>query len=388
MNDQRAKEARRKWRLILGPYSEALEDGSSETVLKPGDVRRDAMLHFLYQREYADRQMDCDSREGGKGPSLLTAPEWLRSVERLFPKSTFETLQRHALERYGLAELVLQPEALQNATPSLELVETLIGFRSLLPAESMDIARGIIRRVAKELEEKLALKVKTTLRGPRGKLKHGGRPSLGNLDWKHTIRRNLKNYSFEEGAPLLERLYFFQRNREIEFVPWDIFILVDQSASMLCSVIHAAIMAGVFASVNCLKSHLILFDTTVVDMTGQVDDPVEVLLGVQLGGGTDIGNALEYARGLITRPSRSMVLVVSDFYEGGEFAALETAVKRLRDSGATILGLAALDENAHPDYDRDAARRLGDSGMPIGAMTPDRLCEWISTIMKKKGVAS
>ncbi|GBC60565.1 VWA domain-containing protein [Desulfonema ishimotonii] len=388
-NESDKKEALRRWRLILGPYGDdALADaagagqGKKGALLNGEDVRRDRVLHYLYGREYKDRQADADGREGGAGASRMSVPHWLGQVRRLFPRSTVETLQRHALERYEMTALLTDPEVLEKATPSVELVRTLISFRSLLPPASMTAARKVIRAVVRELEEKLARKVRNAIQGPRCRHRHGGRPGIHNLDWKTTIRRNIRHFQPSEGTLVPEHLYFFQRSKRR--LPWDIFILVDQSGSMLDSVIHSAVLAAIFYGLSSLRARLILFDTQVVDLTDRVDDPVEVLLGVQLGGGTDIGSALEYASGLVRNPGRTIVVLISDFYEGGRPGHMEAVVRRLSDAGVTLLGLAALDDRAEPDYNRHAAQQLADIGMEIGAMTPDRLAEWVGNVMAGK----
>ena len=387
----------RRWRLILGEHSEQPlsesrpdADGTACQLLNPSDQRRDRALDYLYQREYQQRDaipgddddFDIDWERGsGSGKGALTAPTWLRQVRELFPKSTAQTLQKQALERYGLDELITDPEVLQSATPSLDLVGTLIACRSLLPAQSMLIARRIIRKVVHDLEQKLRQKVRNAVLGLRQRQNHGGRASLSNLDWTTTLRRNLKHYDQDHETLVLERLFFFQRNRRK--LRWDIIVVVDQSGSMLDSVIHSAVLAAIFTGVDTLRTRLILFDTEVVDITDRVGDPVEVLLGVQLGGGTDIAKAMEYAAERVENPRRTMIVLVTDFYEGGDPTALRTTVDRLQQSGVTTLGLAALDDRAEPDYDHTLAQDLANRGMQIGAMTPDRLAEWVGGVINK-----
>lgn len=368
----------RRWRLTLGPYAE--QDKSSN--LNNADQERDRLLDYLYRREYQDRQYDNDAqdddydRRGGREASRLTAPQWLNRVRELFPRSTSETLQRQALERYGLDQLLTDPEVLEKATPSMDLVRTLIQCRSLLPPAAMGAARRLIRKVVNDLEKKLAQKVRNSIIGPRRRGLHGNRAQLSNLDWAKTLRHNLKHYDPESQSLVLERLYFWQRERLK--VRWDVIVLVDQSGSMLDSVINSAVLASIFTGLqNVLRTRLILFDTQVVDVSDHIGDPVEVLLGIQLGGGTDIAKAMAYAADKVTTPKRTLLILISDFYEGGSTKNLLSISKRLHDSGVIQLGLAALDERAEPDYDRQLAQKLTDLGMQIGAMTPDRLADWV-----------
>lgn len=378
-----SEELRRRWRLILGPYSEQPLSqqplGGKGQCLDGTDQQREQALDYLYEREYEDREYgaddSADSRQGGRGASRLNAPRWLSKVRELFPHSTAETLQKQALERYGLDELLTDPAVLEQATPSLDLVRTLLSCRSLLPPAAMSSVRRIIHQVVRELEQKLAQKVRNSIMGVRLRGQHGGRPSLANLDWPTTLRRNLKHFNREQDTLVLERLFFLQRQQRK--LRWDIIVLVDQSGSMLDSVIHSAVLAAIFTSLQTLRTRLVLFDTSVVDVSEQIGDPVEVLLGVQLGGGTDIALAMQYAAGRVVHPRRTLLVLISDFYEGGDSSALLKTTLRLHESGVKLLGLAALDERAEPDYDHKMAQQLANRGMEIGAMTPDQLAEWV-----------
>ncbi len=384
-------ELSRRWRLILGPYADESGSGSNSTHGQRGDLNqsdqeRDRLLNYLYQREYQQRQYDGsdagddNERHGGRERSRLTAPQWLGKVRELFPKSSSETLQRQALERYGLDQLLTDPEVLEQATPSMELVRTLLSCRALLPPSAMSATRRLIRKVVNDLEKKLAQKIRNSIIGPRQRGLHGGRSQLSNLDWATTLRRNLKHYDPDQQTLALERLYFWQRERRK--LRWDIIVLVDQSGSMLDSVIHSAVLAAIFTGLQTLKTRLILFDTSVVDVSDQIGDPVEVLLGIQLGGGTDIACAMSYAASKVENPRRTLLVLITDFYEGGDAKSLLTVSKRLHDSGVKQLGLAALDERAEPDYNRQLAQKLNNIGMEIGAMTPDRLADWVGDAIR------
>lgn len=371
-----------RWRLILGPGAEGGGQGQGggadgTTVLGAADGQRDRMLEYLYGREYDERRYI--GRGAGRERSTLSAPQWLSGVRELFPRSTAEAMQRQALERYGLSELLADPQVLAQATPSMDLVRTLIACRSLLPDACMAEARRLIRRVVQELEARLSRSLRDRVRGRRQRGRHGGRPSLAALDWPTTLRRNLKHYDPESGSIVLERLYFNARHRRQ--LPWELILLVDQSGSMVDSVIHAAVTAAIFSGLSVLNTRLVLFDTQVVDVSDRLGDPVDVLLGVQLGGGTDIAAAMAYAASQIGNPTRSMLVLVSDFYEGGDREALLAQTRRLAGSGVKLLGLAALDRSANPDYDHHMAQALTACGMAIGAMTPDRLADWVAGVM-------
>ncbi len=401
----------RRWRLILGPAAEggaqapgvpAAGDAAWDAQAQPLDAddrRRDALLDALYAREYDAREYDGredgsewpdglegarrrpgGSRLGGRRSRGLDAPEWLRGVRRLFPARTAEYLQREGLQRYGLVELLADPEVLARATPDMALVRTLIACRSLLPDAAMGEARRLIRRVTADLEQRLSRDVRARLAPRRLRGVRGGARKLSELDWPHTLRRNLRHYDIDSDALVLRELHFHARQQR--HLPWELVLLVDQSGSMLDSVIHAAVLASVLCGVRTLRTRLVLFDTRIVDLGDQLQDPAETLLGVQLGGGTDIGAALRYAGARLQQPARSLVVLISDFHEGGDPDALPQEARRLVASGARLLGLAALDREAQPDYDRDMARRLAACGMPVAAMTPERLADWIAVQMR------
>jgi Mg-chelatase subunit ChlD len=375
-------QARRRWRLVLGTDSQRQLGEPTAT-----DLQREQALDYLYRREYRQRgwhaapQDEALSRDrsGSQAPTSPTPAHWLAGVRQVFPHSVVNRLQRQAIERYQLTSLLTDPQVLRQATPNIELVETLLSFRNHLPDEVMEEVRRIIRKVCSELEAVLAQRVRSRLGGRGPRHLHGGRPSLSNLDWSATLRYNLKNYDLEQQLPVLERL-FFTRNRQQREV-WDLFLLVDQSGSMTDAIIHCAVLAGIFCSVRTLRTHLILFDTEVVDLTGELDDPVETLLAVQLGGGTDISKALSYATECLVQPGRSMVVLISDFEECGDPEPMFAQVEQMRDAGATLLGLAALDDTVTPAYNESNARRLSASGMDIGIMTPEHLAEWIANCL-------
>jgi len=401
LSSEEGAELLRRWRLILGPAAEdglgsgaatSGESGTQQTeqqgrrrpVLGDRDRQRDGLLEHLYGREHAKRVYETGGpRRAGRESSGLSVPQWLAGVRALFPRSTAETIQRQALERYGMRELLVDPEVLRQAPADLETVRLLIQYRSLLSDTAMGEARRLIRKVVAELEERLTRRVRNSILGPRLRQEHGGASMLSNLDWATTLRRNLKHYQPELGVVIPERLWFWRRQRRR--LPWDLILLVDQSGSMLSSVIHSAVIAAVFHGLRVLRTRLVLFDTRVVDVSERVGDPVELLLGVQLGGGTDIAAAMDYARGKVETPRRTLIVLVSDLYEGGNPAMLVQLTARLHQSGVALLGLAALDDRGNPDYDRPLAAQLAAAGMEIGAMTPDRLADWVGETMARRG---
>lgn len=371
--DDRTRQIR--WRLVLGPGAEetcgALPAGAWE--------EREAMLGYLYDREYGSgRNVRLGGdRRGSLDPSQLTVPDWINAVHELFPKKTIERLEKDALERYQLEELVTNLDLLSRAQPNMTLLKAVLRTKHLMNQKVLAMARKLVSQVIQQLLEKMARPVQKPFTGVLDRRQRSFLKVAKNFDAQTTIRRNLANYDPKTGRLYLKTPYFNSRVRR-QFNRWRLIILVDQSGSMLDSAIYTAVTASIFYGLTAIRTHLCLFDTTVVDLTEQCADPVETLMKVQLGGGTDIGHALSYAASLVDHPRQTIVILITDFYEGGPVARLLSIAKELIESGVTLLGLAALDERAEPNYDRDLAQRLVNLGAHIGAMTPGELAEWVA----------
>ena len=371
--------SRSRWRLVLGKFADKSLQCPLDRRNRYGKM--DRVLNFLYGREYKDRGVrdHIESRQGGDADSVLEVPDWLHQVRELFPQETAEVLQRHALDKYGMTELVTDPVILEKLEPNYELLKAVLAFRGMMNAEVLETARKIIRKVVEELRQRLAKDTRQVLWGRLNRLKRSRLKVFRNLDWKQTIRSNLKNYDRDRKTVVLESLHFFSRiDRQM---PWNIIMAVDCSGSMCDSVIYSAVMAGIFKSLPSLSVHLIAFDTNIIDLSDVADDPTEILMSVQLGGGTDIHRALAYCETLVKSPHRTIVVCVTDFEEGGSPGGMIATIKRLRESGVKVLGLAALDEKAQPVYNRDIAQRCVDVGAEVAALTPQRLAEWIGKVL-------
>src|SRR5688572_12386343 len=369
-----------RWRLVLGRFS---DQGLGPGAQGPAQYgRMEQVLDYLYGREYANRGVrgDGSGKEGGSGASNLYLPDWIRELRELFPRDTVEIVEKHALDRYGMTELVTDAEVLRKLEPNYELLKSVLTFRGMMKGEVLDVAREIVRKVVEELRRKLAKDVRQILWG-RLSRQHRSRLKVAkNLDVRRTIRDNLKHYDRDKRRIVIERLHFFSRIQHHS--PWHVIVAVDCSGSMVDSVIYSAVMAGIFKGLPSMKVSLVAFDTSVVDMSDQVDDPVELLMSVQLGGGTDIGGALGYCQTLVTQPHRTMMVLVTDFFEGGPPANMLRAIRAMRESGVRVLGLAALDEKAQPVYDKEIAGACVAAGAEVAALTPQRLAEWIGRILK------
>lgn len=369
----------RRWRLILGRYAQPLQGEAWSA----HDGRLDASLDYLYGREYERKGMLLGGRAGGGGsldPSQLRAIDWLNQARKLFPQEVYERVQGHAIERYELSGLLRDPAVLASLEPNQALARALIGMRGRLSADMHDAVRAIIRRVVEEITERLRKDFVNAVTGRRNRFRRTQMKSAQNFDWRATIAANLKHYDTASARMVIARPIFNARVKRS--LPWDVILCVDQSGSMMDSVIYAAVVAGILSGLPAVNVRLVVFDTSVVDLTHLASDPVEVLLTVQLGGGTNIGRAVQYCEQLVTMPQRTIFALISDFEEGAPPAPLLAALKRMAESRVTLLGLAALDERAQPVYDRGMAQRLADQGMHVAALTPQHFAEWLAGVMQ------
>ena len=371
-------EALARWRLMLGSTSTG--GFGRRGNLSADDLAADAALGWLYDRDAALQGRDLRDRSGSLDESQLTVPAWLDEVHRLFPKETIERLERDAVEKYEIHDVVTNPEVLARVEPNETLLKAVLRTKHLMNPEVLALARDLIAKVVRRLIEKLARNVRTSFSGARQRRRSTFKLAR-NFDAKLTVRSNLGRWDKTRKRLAIEKPVFFSRSRRSSD-KWQVILLVDESGSMLGSVIHAAVTAACLWGLPGVKTHLCIFDTEVVDLTAQVTDPVEVLMKVQLGGGTDIGKAVAYGAGLVESPRRSIVVIISDFFEGGSTDPLIRAVKALCESGAIVLGLAALDEQANPSYDKDTARKLVQVGVHVGAMTPGELVGFIAEKVK------
>ena len=358
-----------RWRLILGEPASRRTGG-----LQGEGARRDKVLEWLYGREpdLAERGV----RKGGNEDSVLRTVDWLDEVHSLFPRETVERLERDAVERYEITDVVTDPEVLRRIEPNPALLRAVLRTKHLMNPAVLAMARKIVDAVVKRLVEKLKTEVRTAFSGTRSRRPSIHRNSRG-FDFRATIRANLHRYRPDERKLAIEHPKFVSRTKR-HLERWQVILLVDQSGSMTNSVIHSAVTAACLWGLPGIRTHLVAFDTEVVDLTSDVTDPVELLMKVQLGGGTHIAKAVAYGAELVDHPRRSIVVLISDFYEGGSESHLVRAVKDLCEQGTHVLCLAALDDEANPDYDRALAQRLANVGAHVGAMTPGRLAEFVA----------
>lgn len=370
------KKTLNKWRLILGQFSE-------QQIALSGEYKElDSVLDFLYSREYSKEQgiREEEQKQGGRGNSSLTVPSWIGKVRKLFPEQTVEILQKQAIEKYQLKELLTDEKILKQMQPDMELLKNIISFKGSMPPHVLEIARKIVEEVVRDIEKKLQNEITEAFYGKKNPYKSTSLKSMRNFDFKKTIRKNLKNYNVEEKVIVPERFYFCSRVKKQN--EYHIIITVDESGSMLSSVIYTAVMAGIFSRLSALRTDLIIFDTKVVDLSDYVSDPVETLMNVQLGGGTDISRALDYTMTKITMPAKTIVILVSDLYDGYDYRQMYQRVHDIVESGANMFVLPALDYEANEGcYDKNAAQKMADLGAKVAAITPKELAQWISKVV-------
>lgn len=369
------KQIANRWRLILGEFAE------ENLPLNDEDGDLDAALGFLYNREYGEDQgMRKDrSPKGGRGGSVLTVPGWLGRVKKLFPQKTVEIMQKQALDKYNLTQLLTDESVLKQLEPNMGLLKNILTFRHMMPNHVKTLAYKIVEDVIKDIQKKLEVKVKRTFYGRKLPHSNSTYKIFRNFDFKQTIRKNLKNYNPDYATVIPERLYFNQNVKR--YNPWHIVILVDESGSMMESVIYSSVMASIFARMPFLSVKLAIFDTSVVDLSDHIDDPVGILMKVQLGGGTDIHKALEYGKKLITAPQKTIVVLVSDLYDGNHYNYMYRSGRDLLEAGTRLFVLPALDYSSSPCYDKQAARTFAAMGADVAAITPENLAEWIGKII-------
>jgi Mg-chelatase subunit ChlD len=354
-----------RWRLVLG----AAADPEGTSSLAGAEQRMDQVLEALY---------DSD-RQGGLGSSSPNVHRWLGDIRRYFPTPMVQVMQRDALERLGLRRMLLEPELLEQMEPDVHLVATLLSLSKSLPATTRETARQVVRRVVEALEKRLRSPLQQALDGSLHKSSRKRRPSFQEINWPRTIQTNLRHYQPELKAIIPEKLVGHgRRGRQLR----DLILLLDQSGSMAASMVYAAVLAGIMASLRSVHTRLIAFDTSVADLSEYLHDPVELLFSVQSGGGTDIQKALAYSRGLIRRPADTILVLISDLYEGGNAREMVRRFSEIRASGVQCVALLALSDKGAPAYDRQIAGQLAALGIPAFACTPDMFPELMAAAMR------
>lgn len=372
----------RRWRLVLGAGDTANPDGTGVRLV--GDESRmDAALSALYDAPPAgDRRGHGSRRRGGLAASAPSVARWLGDIRRYFPSGVVQVMQRDAIERLDLQRLLLEPEMLDAVEPDIHLVATLLALQHLLPETTRSTARQVVRTVVEQIEARLGRPTVQAVSGALARATRTSRPRAGDIDWNRTVRANLANYQPSLGTVIPERLVGYTRLSS--GVRRELIIAIDQSASMGDSVVYASVFGAALASVRTLRTQLIAFDTSVVDLTEHLSDPVDVLFGIQLGGGTDLSGALAYCASLVGRPSDTVLVLISDLYEGMPGGDVVARVGALARSGVRCVALLALSDEGAPAFDHHVAAALAQLGVPAFACTPDAFPDLIAAAIDQR----
>jgi hypothetical protein len=370
----------KRWRLILGEDAEERLNTTSSPLLNDNECAMDRALAALYNSG-ATLPAAGIARSAGLGASYPNVAKWLTDIRRFFPKEVVHILQNDAIERKGLKHLLMEPETLAHVEPDIDIVSTLMALKDEIPAKSKEQVRMLVQTLVNQIMKDMEHALQRAVTGALNRKQHSPIPSLPHTDWKRTITKNLKNYNREKKQIIPEKFYFFDKHKVQK--EWNVILDMDQSGSMADSIIYASIMGCIFASIPALDAHIIAFDTTVVNLTEQCGtDPVDILFGVQLGGGTDINKSVSYCSSLIENPKKTLFILISDLYEGGVEAGLLRQLEDLKGSGVTVLVLLALSDRGSPAYDERLARKIVSLGIPAFACTPQKVPELIAKALK------
>jgi VWA domain containing CoxE-like protein len=368
----------RRWRLILGSADGSSSGGAGGTNgqgmgLSGDDLTMDQALAALYN--------SSEERSGGLGNSSPRVARWLGDIRKYFPSSVVRVMQQDALERLNLQRMLLEPELLEAVEPDVHLVANLMSLSQVMPSKTKDTARLVVQRVVDALLQKLQNPMQQAVMGSLNRSIRNRRPRHNEIDWNRTIRANLRHYQPEYRTIIPETRIGYGRKRS---ALRDIVLCVDQSGSMATSVVYASIFAAVLASLPAVSTKLVVFDTAIVDLTDLLQDPVEVLFGTQLGGGTDINRALSYCQGLIRQPQDTILVLISDLYEGGDAVGMLKRAAALVSSGVQVITLLALNDEGAPYFDHRHASQFAALGIPVFACTPDKFADLMAAAIQRQ----
>ncbi len=360
-----------RWRLILGAETEQSFSGMGGAPLSQEELLMDSALGAIYGGP--GEGFGGPGQGAGKGPSSPVISKWLGDLRSLFDPETVAVVQNDAIERKGLKQLLLEPELLDTLEPDLNLASTLLMLKDQIPKKSKEAARAFIRRIVEEINRLLENDMRRAVTAALNRRAHSPLPAAAALDFSYTIRRNLKNYNKELGAILPERVWFFDRASRVN--RWHVILNIDQSGSMGQSILYSSVMACVLASMSAVRTSVVAFDTQIMDLTPLCADPVDLLFGFQMGGGTDIAKSVAYCQELVESPAKTLFFLISDLDEGGNRAALLRRLEELKGSGVTVVVLLAIADGGKPYYDAQTAQRVAAMDIPCFACAPEKLPE-------------
>lgn len=381
-----------RWRLILGKSAEdplkEMAGMSGGSILGADQAELDDALEAIYSGDEL-------SREEWEGPKGIGAPssgkrertfprvaKWLDQIRTFFPKDVVVLLQKDAIERRGLKQLLLEPEVMASVEPSVDLAATVLAMKNMVPEKAKATARELVKRVVDDVRKQLESQFTQAIRGALLRNRHSPFRSLPNLDWPRTIRRNIRNYQPELGTIIPEHLSFFSRQQRQN--QWNIIIAMDQSGSMATSLIYGGIMGSILASIGSVETHVVAFnDSEVVDLTEHCSDPVDLLFGVQLGGAEDYWKATCYCERFMHTPAKTLYVLLADLHDTSpNTARFVKKMEFLLESGIKAIGLLAISDQGTPSHNEELANKLASLGMPCFACTPNHLPELLAGVLR------
>ena len=373
-----------RWRLILGAESQPDFEGMGAAPLSREELLMDSALAAIYGGP--GESFGAAGQGGGHGPSAPRIAKWLGDLRSLFDPEIVAVVQNDAIERKGLKQLLLEPELLEGLEPDMNLAATLLMLKDQIPQKSKESARRFIRKIVEQINRLLEEDVRRAVTAALNRRAHSPLPSAAAIDFPRTIRRNLHNYRPELGAIVPQRVWFFDRSSRVN--RWHIILDIDQSGSMGPSIFYSSVMACILASMTAVRTHVVAFDTQIMDLTPLCADPVDLLFGFQMGGGTDIARSVAYCQGLVEEPAKTIFFLISDLEEGGNRAALLRRLEELKASGVTVVVLLAIADGGKPRYDVQTAQRIAGMDIPCFACAPDRLPELLERVLRGQDLAA
>ncbi len=373
-----------RWRLILGQESQDRFEGmrgDGALDMTPEQWMMDQALAAIYNNGESGG-FGPGGRGAGRGPSNPQITRWLGDVRTLFDKELVKIIQGDAMERCGLKQLIFEPELLENLEPDMGLATTILMLKDQVPKRSKESVREFMKKIVEEINKLLESDIRRAVTAAVNRRRHSLIPSASALDFQTTIRRGIKNYRPELKKIIPEHYYFFDRTSTTAANKYTIILDVDQSGSMGESVIYSSIISCILASMASVKTRIVAFDTQVVDLTEKCDDPVDLLFGFQLGGGTDIHQSVAYCSRFVENPKKTLFFLVSDLMEGGNRAGLLRRLSQLKENGVTVVCLLAIADGGKPYYDGQMAGKIAAMGIPCFACNPQKLPELLERALK------
>ncbi|MCA9839028.1 MAG: VWA domain-containing protein [Trueperaceae bacterium] len=389
-------ERERRWRLVLGKTDEeengqggqSQEAASGDSEAMPSGDHSESQSALSEEDSAIDETLDQLYGEGERGGDADSSPDiarWLGNINKYFPSSVAQIVQQDALDKWKLKSLIHEPEFLESLEPNVSLVSQLINLSKLMPDETKESAREVVRKVVEDLKEKLEYRFLQALTGSLNRSIRVRKPRKHReINWFSTIKSNLKHYQPEYQTVVPEILIGHGKQKHALH---DVILCIDQSGSMAESVVYASIFGSVMASVPALKTKLVVFDTNVVDLSENLSDPVDLLFGLRLKGGTNIDKAVAYCESLIERPRDTVLILISDLFEGtGKKENLINRLSRLSQSEVKLVSLLALSDQGTPKYNKDMAQQLSEFGVPSFACTPDLFPDLMEVVLSDRNL--